>query len=59
MKPVGLKSSTYIDFNVENNDEDPKFEVGDLLMISQDKNIFGKGFNRGKIVGTFCEKELQ
>ena len=29
MKSVDLKSSTYIDFNQENNKEDPKFEVGD------------------------------
>ena len=25
MKPVDIKSSTYIDFNKENNKEDPKF----------------------------------
>ena len=59
MKPVDLKSSTYIDFDVENNDEDPKFEVGDLLRISQYKNIFAKGFNRGNFFGKFYEKELQ
>ena len=29
MKSVDLKWSTYIDFNQENNKEDPKFEVGD------------------------------
>ena len=28
MKPVDVKSSTYIDFNKENNKENPKFEVG-------------------------------
>ena len=28
MKPVDVKSSTYIDFNKEKNKEDPKFEVG-------------------------------
>ena len=28
-KPVDVKSSTYIDFDVENNDKDRKFEVGD------------------------------
>ena len=37
MKPVNEKSSTYIDFNKENNKEDPKFSVGDHA------NIFTKG----------------
>ena len=42
MKPVDLKSSTYIDFNKENNNEDPKLEVGDYVKISKCKNIFTK-----------------
>ena len=29
MKPVNVESNTYIDFNEENNKEEPKFEVGD------------------------------
>ena len=29
MKLVDVKSSTYIDFGVENNDRDPKFKVDD------------------------------
>ena len=28
MKPINIKSSTYIDFGEENNKADPKFEVG-------------------------------
>ena len=39
-KPADAKSSTYIDFNVENYDKDPKFEVGDYLRVSKFKNIF-------------------
>ena len=33
MKPVDVKSSTYIDLNKENNKEDPKFEAGDYIEI--------------------------
>ena len=44
MKPVDVKSRTYIDFNVENNDKDPKFEVGDHLRISKYKKKFVKGY---------------
>ena len=29
MKPADVNSSTFIDFNKENNNEDPKFKVGD------------------------------
>ena len=33
MKLVDIKSSTYIGFNVEENDEDPKFGVGDYVRL--------------------------
>ena len=44
MKPVDVKSSIYIDFDKENNDKDPKFNVGDHERISKYKNIFAKGY---------------
>ena len=37
--------STYIDFDVENNDKDPKLKVGDCVLISKYKTIFAKGYN--------------
>ena len=40
MKPVDVKSSTHIDFNKENDNEDSEFEVGDHVRISKYKNIF-------------------
>ena len=40
MKPVDVKSNTYIDFNKENNDKDPKFKIGDTVRISKYTNIF-------------------
>ena len=43
MKPVDVKSSTYISFNAENINKDPKFEVGDHARISIYKKIFAKG----------------
>ena len=33
MKPTDIKSSTYIDFDVEHNDKDPKFKVDDHVRI--------------------------
>ena len=43
MKPVNVKDSTYIDFKMEVHDKDPKFKVGDHVIISKYKNIFAKG----------------
>ena len=45
MKPVDLKSSTYIDYIDEEIDgEDPKFKIADIVRISKYKNIFAKGY---------------
>ena len=37
MKPVDVKDNTYIDFEKEVNDKDPKFKVGDHVRISNTK----------------------
>ena len=42
IKPVDVKSRRYIDFNKENNKENPKFKVGDYVRISKYKNILEK-----------------
>ena len=42
MKPIDVKDNTYIDFEKEINDEDPKFKIGDHVRISKYKNIFAK-----------------
>ena len=39
MKPPDVKTGTHIDFDVENNDKDPKLKVGDYVQ-SKYKNIF-------------------
>ena len=44
MKPVDVKSSTYIDSSKEINDKDPKFKIGDIVRISKYKNIFAKSY---------------
>ena len=43
MKPIGVKSSTYIDFKIEHNKKYPKLEVGDHERTSIYKNNFAKG----------------
>ena len=35
MKPVDVRSITYTDFGIENNDEDPKLKVCDHVRMSK------------------------
>ena len=44
MKPADVKDNTYIDFLKKIDNKDPKFKVGDLVIISKYKNIFAKGY---------------
>ena len=46
MEPINVKSREYIllYFGIENNDKYPKFDVGDLVQLSEYKNIFEKGY---------------
>ena len=44
MKPIDVKDNTYINIGEEVNDKDPKFKVGDHVIISKYKNIFAKGY---------------
>ena len=39
-----FKDNTYIDFEKEVNNKDPKFKIGDHVRISKYKNIFAKGY---------------
>ena len=55
MKPANVKSGTYIDFEVENNDNNHKFEVGDYVRISKYKNIFCKRLLFRMVRRSFCD----
>ena len=44
MKPIDVKSSNHVEYNVNSNDKDPKFQVGDHVRISKYKNIFARGY---------------
>ena len=39
-KPIDVTSNNYIEYNVNSNKKDSKFQVGGHLRISKDKNIF-------------------
>ena len=58
MKPVDIKSNTYINFGIENNDKGPKSKVGDHVRISKffykvyARNRTEKGFVIQKVTNT-------
>ena len=59
MNPVDVKGYTYIDFNKEVNDKDPKFKIGDYVRISKYKNIFAKGYTTYWWEEVFVIKEIE
>ena len=44
MRSVDVKSSKCIEYNVNSNNKDPKFQVGDHVRISKYKNISDKEY---------------
>ena len=59
MKPVDVKSSTYIDFDKEINDENSEFKIGDIVRISKYKNIFSKGYTTNWSEEVFVIKKVK
>ena len=59
MKPVDVEDNTYIDFEKEVNDKDPKFKVGDHVRISKYKNIFAKGYTPNWSEEVFVIKKVK
>ena len=54
-----MKSSTCIDFNNENNREDPKLEVGDHVRVSNYKIVFAKGCTSNYFEEVFVIKKVK
>ena len=42
MKPIDVKSNTYIDSSKESNNKNPKLKIGDVVGISEYKNFWPK-----------------
>ena len=59
MKSVDVKDNTYVDFEKEVNDKDPKFKVGDHMRISKYINIFAKGYTPNWSEEVFIIKKVR
>ena len=46
MKPIGVTPDSYVEYNEDSDEKDPKFKVGDHVRISRYKNIFAKGYTQ-------------
>ena len=55
MKPVDIKSNTYIDSSKKINNKDPKFKIGDTVRISKYKNIFCKRLHSTLVWERLCD----
>ena len=59
MKPVGVKSDSFAEYNEESNKKDPKFKVGDHVRISNFKNVFAKGYTPNWSKEIFIVKKIK
>ena len=59
MKLVDVKDNTYIDFEKEVNDKDPKFKVWDNVRIPKYKNIFAKGYTPNRSEEVFVVSKIK
>ena len=59
MKPVDLKSSTYIDSSKETNDKNLKCKVGENLRISKYKNNFARVYTANWSEVVFVVKKVK
>ena len=54
MKSIDVETSTYIRFEVENNDKHPKFKTGNYMRKSKYINIFSQGYTPNWSEEIFC-----
>ena len=59
VKPVNIKSNTYIKPRKEINDQDPKFKIGYNIRISKYKNVFAKGYTLSWSEEAFVIKKVK
>ena len=59
MKPVDVKSNTYIESSKEINNKYSKFKTGDIVRMSKCKYIFTKGYTSNWSEEVFIIKEIE
>ena len=59
MKPIDIKSNTYIDSSKASNNKNPKLKIGDVVGISKYKNVVAKGYIPNQSEEVFVIKKVK
>ena len=59
MKPIDVKSMTYIDSSKEINNKNSKLKLGDFVGISKYKFFFAKGYTPNSLEEVFVIKKVK
>ena len=59
MKPADVTSGMYFKYDVDHNDKDPKFKIGDHVRISKYKNVFGNGYTLNQSEEVFLIRKVK
>ena len=59
MKPINVKSNTYIDSSKEINGKNLEFKIDDIVKISKYKNVFPNGYTPDWPKEVFMIKKLK
>ena len=59
MNPIDVKSDSYAEYNVDSNEKDPKFKVGNCVRVSKYKNIFAKEYTPNWSEEVFVIKKVK
>ena len=59
MKPIDVKSNSYAEYNVDCNDKDPKFKIGDHVRISRHKKVSAKEYAPNWFEEVFVIKKVK
>ena len=57
MKSSDVATSTYINFDVKNNDKNPQFSIHDHVGISKYKIVFAKVYTPNQLENAFAIKK--
>ena len=56
---IDVTSGMYFKYDVDHNDKDPKFKVGDHVRISKYKNVFGNGYTLNQSEEVFLIRKVK
>ena len=59
MKPIDVTADSYVEYNKDSNQKDPKSKVGDHVRISKYKIIFAKGYTQNWSEDVFVVSKIK